>query len=178
MAEEWIEKVFLGAESLRQNRLSEAYSWPACGYLYVCVCLQSGLSDDGKDMFFDQLRAVTVRNPGSELLINVETGTAMHGGMGYSRPEPDVEGRRSAEYALAFNLLLGNTSFKKRESHLITNKSGNVATLRDFILFHKTMHKLVTDVKVIHGDSPTTSAFGMRYEDRCATKIQARLPLD
>ena len=51
----------------------------------------------------------------------------MHGGMGYSRPEPDVEGNRTLEYALAFNLLLGNTCSKKCDSHLITYKSGKVA---------------------------------------------------
>ena len=33
----------------------------------------------------------------------------MHGGMGCGRPEPDVEGKRTLEYALAFDLLLGNT---------------------------------------------------------------------
>ena len=33
----------------------------------------------------------------------------VHGGMGYGRSEPDVEGERILEYALAFDLLLGNT---------------------------------------------------------------------
>ena len=47
--------------------------------------------------------------------------------MGYGRSEPDVEGERILEYALAFDLLLGNTCFKKRDSHLITYKSGNAA---------------------------------------------------
>ena len=32
--------------------------------------------------------------------------------MGYGRSEPDVEGERILEYALAFDLLLGNTCFK------------------------------------------------------------------
>ena len=50
----------------------------------------------------------------------------MHGGMGYGRPEPDVEGERILEYALAFDLLLGNTCLKERDSHLITYKSGNI----------------------------------------------------
>ena len=78
----------------------------------------------------------------------------MHGRMGYGRPEPDVEGERTLEYALAFNLLLGNTCFKKHDSHLITYmyKSGDVATQIEFILFRKTMHKFVTDVKVIPGE--------------------------
>ena len=79
----------------------------------------------------------------------------MHGGMGYSRPEPDVEGDRTLEYALAFNLLLGNTCSKKCDSHLITYKLGKVAMQIDLILFHRTMHKLVTDVKVNPGEEVT-----------------------
>ena len=75
-----------------------------------------------------------------------------HGGMGYGRSEPDVEGERILEYALAFDLLLGNTCFKKRNSHLITYRSGNAATQIDFILFPRAMRKLVTDVKVIPGE--------------------------
>ena len=81
---------------------------------------QSGLSDVDKDLFFDQLRAVTARIPWSEFLIpcgdwNGQVGHAgteyreVHGGMGYGRSEPDVEGERILEYALAFDLLLGNT---------------------------------------------------------------------
>ena len=66
----------------------------------------------------------------------------VHDGMGYGRLEPDVEGERALEYTLAFNLLLGNTCFKKRDSHLITYKSGNIAMQRDFNLFCRTMHKL------------------------------------
>ena len=76
----------------------------------------------------------------------------MHGGMGYGKPEPDVESERSLEYALAFDLLLWNTYFKKRDSHLITYKSRNIAMQIDFILFRRTMRRLVKDVKVIPGD--------------------------
>ena len=45
-------------------------------------------------------------------LNELTTGTEyreVHGGMGYGRSEPDVEGERILEYALAFDLLLGNT---------------------------------------------------------------------
>ena len=79
----------------------------------------------------------------------------VHGGMGYGRSQPDVEGERILEYALAFDLLLGNTCFKKRDGHLITYKSGNAAKQIeqiDYILFARAMHKLVTDVKVIPGE--------------------------
>ena len=71
--------------------------------------------------------------------------------MGHDRLEPDVEGERTLEYALAFDLLLGNTCFKKRDSHLIKYKSGNIAMQTDFILFRRTMCKLFTEVKVIPG---------------------------
>ena len=57
--------------------------------------------------------------PGSEFLIlcgdwNGHVGCAgtgyreVHGGMGYGRPEPNVEGERTLEYVLTFHLLLGN----------------------------------------------------------------------
>ena len=75
----------------------------------------------------------------------------MHGGIGYGRREPDAEGKRTLEYALAFNLLLGNTCFKKHDVYLITYKSGKVATQIDFILFCRIMNKPVTDEKVVPG---------------------------
>ena len=76
----------------------------------------------------------------------------VHGGIEYGRPQPDFEGERTLEYALALDLLLGNTSFKKCDSYLITYKSGNIAMQIDFFLFRRTMRKLVTDVKVIPGE--------------------------
>ena len=134
-------------------------------YCIFCMCfhLKNILFDQVKDLFFDQLRAVTARIPASEFLIpcgdwNGHVGHAgtgyreVHGGMGYGRLEPDVEGERILQYALAFDLLLGNTCFKKRDCHLITYKSGNIAMQIDFILFRRTMRKLVTDVKVIPGE--------------------------
>ena len=51
--------------------------------------------------------------------------------MGYGRSDPDVEVDRILEYALAFDLLLGNTCFKKRDTHIITYKSGNADTQID-----------------------------------------------
>ena len=76
----------------------------------------------------------------------------VHGGYGYGKPDPDSEGERILEYALAYDLFLGNTCFKKRDSHLITYRSGNTATQIDFMLFRKSLRKLVMDVKVIPGE--------------------------
>ena len=106
-----------------------------------------------KTYFFDQLHAVTSRIPAKFLIpcgdwnghvVRAGTGyRGVHGGLVYCRPEPDVAGRRTLEYALAFDLLLGNICFKKPDSHLITYKSGNIGTLTDFFLFRWTMRKLV-----------------------------------
>ena len=60
---------FSGAESLRQNHLSETYSWPTCGYHSVFECPTEWSSDEVKDLFFDQLGAVTARIPEFKFLI-------------------------------------------------------------------------------------------------------------
>ena len=159
VAEEWIEKVFEVQRVSNRIILVKLIVRQRVVTFLSVYAPQSGLS---KDLFFDQLHAVAARIPGSEFLIPcgdwngsvgyVGTGyREVHGGMGYGRPEPDVESERTLEYALAFNLLLGNTCFKKRDSHLVTYKLGNVAMQIDFILFRRPMRKLVADVKVIPG---------------------------
>ena len=71
-------------------------------------------------LFYDQLRAVTAMIPASEFLIpcgdwNGHVGSTgsgykeVHGGYGYGKPDPDSEGERILEYALAYDLFLGNT---------------------------------------------------------------------
>ena len=169
VAEEWIEKVFEVQRVSNRIILVKLIVDERVVTFLSMYAPQSGLSDEVKDLFFDQLHAVTSRIPASEFLIpygdwNGHVGCAgtgyreVHGGMGYGRPEPDVEGERILEYALAFDLLLGNTCFKKRDSHLIRYKSGNIATQIDFIC--RTMRKLVTDVS-----SSATLASCMRHED-------------
>ena len=79
---------------------------------------QYGLSDSVKDLFYDQLRAVTAMIPASEFLIPCgdwnghvgSTGSSykeVHGG--YGKPDPDSESERIQEYALAYDLFLCNT---------------------------------------------------------------------
>ena len=117
VAEEWIEKVF---EVQRVSILVKLIVGQRVVTFLSVYAPQSGLSDEVKDLFFDQLHTVTARIPAAEFLIpcgdwNGHVGRAgtgyreVHGGMGHGRPEPDVEGKRILEYALAFDLLLGNT---------------------------------------------------------------------
>ena len=56
---------------------------------------------------------------------------------------------RILEYALSYDLFLGNTCFKKRDSQLITYRSGDTTTKKDFVLVPKSLHKLFMDVKMI-----------------------------
>ena len=124
---------------------------------------QCGLSDSVKDLFYDQLRAVTAMIPASEFLKpcgdwNGHVGSTgsgykeVHGGYGYGKPDPDSEGERILEYALVYDLFLGNTCFKNRDSHLITFRSGDTSTQIDFMLFRKSLRILIMDVKVIPGE--------------------------
>ena len=120
VAEEWTEKVFeVQRVSDRIILVKHIVGQRVVTFLSV-YAPKSGLSDEVKDLFFDQLRAVTARIPASEFLIPCgdwnghvdRAGTGyreVHSGMGYGRPEPDVEGERILEYALASDLLLENT---------------------------------------------------------------------
>ena len=53
------------------------------------------------------------------------------------------------DFAVAHDLVIGNTLFKKRNSHLITYASGDHETQVDYILFRKGLRKYIRDVKVI-----------------------------
>ena len=120
MAEECIEKVFEVQRVSDRILLVKLIVGQLVVTLLSVYAPQSGLSDVDKDLFFDQLRAVTARIPRSKFLIpcgdwNGHVGRAgteyreAHGGMDYGRSEPDVGGERILKYALAFDLLLGNT---------------------------------------------------------------------
>ena len=56
------------------------------------------------------------------------------------------------EFAVAKNLIVGNTQFKKRDSHLITYSSGENNSQIDNILYPKSLKKSVINVKVTPGE--------------------------
>ena len=87
--------------------------------------------DSVKDLFYNPLRVVTAMIPASIFLIacgdwNGRVGSTgsgykeVHEGYGYGKPDPDSEGERILEYALAYDLFL------------ITYRSDNTATQIDF----------------------------------------------
>jgi len=54
----------------------------------------------------------------------------VHGGRGYG--DRNTEGERILEFATANDLVIGNTLFIKRESHLVTFQSAGRKTQIDF----------------------------------------------
>ena len=82
----------------------------------------------------------------------------------------DLEGERILEYVLAYDLPLGNMCLKKRNNSLITYRSGNIATLIDFVLFQKSMCKLATDVMTF-----SRTDVAMQHDDLYTVPNQAQI---
>ncbi|XP_043710423.1 uncharacterized protein LOC122659376 [Telopea speciosissima] len=75
---------------------------------------------------------------------------------GYGVGERNEEGISVLDFAIAFDLCIANTFFKKRDEHLITYKSGQHASQIDFFLTKRSDRLLCKDCKVIPGESLTT----------------------
>ena len=126
---------------------------------------QIKLTPAEKDAFYASLQEVVTTIPGNEVLIpygdfNGHIGKAaagfeeVHGGYGYGLRNP--EGDRILEFAMANNLVVSNSWFKKPDNHLITYKSGGGKTQIDYILLRRKDLKHVKDVKVIPGEECAT----------------------
>ncbi|KAM1176204.1 hypothetical protein ACFX19_029118 [Malus domestica] len=74
-----------------------------------------------------------------------------HGGHGFG--ERNEDGEAILDFAMAYDLFLANTFFKKREEHVITYKSGSSKTQIDFLLMRKGDRITCKDCKVIPGKS-------------------------
>ncbi|XP_043687728.1 uncharacterized protein LOC122638941 [Telopea speciosissima] len=77
----------------------------------------------------------------------------VHGGYGVG--ERNEEGISVLDFAIAFDLCITNTFFKKRDEHLITYKSGHHASQIDFFLTRRFDRPLCKDCKIIPGESLT-----------------------
>jgi hypothetical protein len=93
---------------------------------------QVGLSDDVKRRFWEDLNDMVRGVPSGEKLFigglnghvdTVRGGFEMvHGGFGYV--EQNQEGENILNFAIAYDLMVANTFFRKKKSHLITFSSG------------------------------------------------------
>ena len=119
---------------------------------------QTGLSEAEKEKFYDLVQEVVSGLSDSEIIFpcgdwNGHIGEkangfeGVHGGCGYGERNP--EGDQLLEFAVANNLIIGNSFFVKRDSHLITYESGPCRSQLDYILCRKRDQKFVRDIKVI-----------------------------
>ncbi|GMP25558.1 hypothetical protein CsSME_00002369 [Camellia sinensis var. sinensis] len=78
----------------------------------------------------------------------------VHGGYGFG--DRNEAGESILDFALASDLVVANTMYKKREEHLISFKSESVKSQIDYILVRKVDRLKCNDCKVIRGESLTS----------------------
>ena len=119
---------------------------------------QIGLPDDIKKQFWENLDMVIQDVPRSEKLfvggdfnghIGVEADgyDTAHGGFGYG--ERNNGGVSVLDFPVAYDLLVANSSFKKKDDHLVTFRSGPIKTQIDYFLIRVDSRRLCKDCKVI-----------------------------
>ena len=158
VAEKWIESI------LEVNRISDriihlrfVFGKKILSVISV-YAPQIGLSTAVKEAFYDDLLSLTTTISSTEALficgdLNGHIGASasgfegVHGGQAFG--SRNIEGDRILEFATACDLVVTNSFFKKRESHLITYTSGNGKTQIDYIITRRRDLKLVKDVKAI-----------------------------
>ncbi|KAM1611225.1 hypothetical protein TB2_000020 [Malus domestica] len=107
---------------------------------------QVGLDTSSKEKFWENLGDLVQGIAQTEKLfiggdlnghVGSETGNygGFHGGHGFG--ERNEDGEAILDFAMAYDLFLANTFFKKREEHVITYKSGSSKTQIDFLLMRK-----------------------------------------
>ena len=74
-----------------------------------------------------------------------------HGGFGYG--SKNQEGEDILDFDVAYNLVIANTFFRKRDSHLVTFSSGHRSSQIDFVLIRREGKQACMDCKVIPGES-------------------------
>ncbi|GKB13220.1 craniofacial development protein 2, partial [Tanacetum coccineum] len=118
---------------------------------------QVGLSEVEKKTFWDSLDKVVREFPTDQRLIlggdlNGHIGAAtegyagVHGGFGYG--VRNEEGRAILDFAIAHDLVVVNSYFKKRDHHLVTFQSGGRCTQIDYLLVRRGDLKACKDCRV------------------------------
>jgi hypothetical protein len=79
----------------------------------------------------------------------------VHGGFGYESKNQEGEG--ILNFALPYDLIVSNTLFRKRVSHLVTFSSGQHYSQIDFILARREDRHACLDCKVIPGVCHTST---------------------
>jgi hypothetical protein len=123
---------------------------------------QTGCCEEDKDAFWLALDEYISTIPQDQVLllgadfnghVGEERGDSgqCHGGHGYGTR--NNEGERILDFASAHDLILANTYYIKRDSHLVTYASGDRQTQVDYWTVRRCHLKHVKDCKVIPGES-------------------------
>lgn len=126
-------------------------------HIFSAYAPQTGCDDPTKDTFWNELQDAVSTCSEEDLFLlcgdlnghvgSHSEGYRCHGNFGYDIRNED--GHRILEFAEANDLVITNTFFKKRSSHLITYSSGGHNTQIDYILLRKHDFPIVADTKVI-----------------------------
>ena len=125
---------------------------------------QTGSSEEEKEQLWSALQEELERVDESERSmvggdINGHIGNGndairwIHGGNAFGGGNED--GEKIVDLALSFDLVIGNTIFRKKNEHLITYCSGDRASQIDFLLYRRKDIKEIRNCKVIPGDHVT-----------------------
>ncbi|PKA59552.1 hypothetical protein AXF42_Ash018019 [Apostasia shenzhenica] len=126
---------------------------------------QVGLDASIKENFWNDLEELIQEIPQEEKLfiggdLNghvgsvVEEFNSIHGG--YDFGEINEEGKTILKFSSAYDLVITNTLFKKRDEHVITYKNGTSRTQIDYFLIRKRDRLDCKDCKVIPSECLTT----------------------
>ena len=127
-----------------------------------CYAPQIGLEEHIKKDFWENLDRIVQNIPSEEKIImggdfNGHVGKdnksyeRVHGGFGFG--DRNLMGDSILDFAVAFDLIIANTYFEKRDEHLITYKSGMHKSQIDYFLIRKADRVFCKDCKVIPGES-------------------------
>jgi hypothetical protein len=126
---------------------------------------QIGLNESVKMQFCEELDTLVSSVSISEKLfigdLNGHVGSTrvgfdgVHGGFGYESRNQEGEG--ILNFTLAYDLIVANTLFRKRVSHLVTFSSGQHCSQIDFILARREDSHACLDCKVIPGEGRTST---------------------
>ncbi|XP_071712410.1 uncharacterized protein [Rutidosis leptorrhynchoides] len=128
-------------------------------YMVICAYApHAGLGEEEKSRFWESLDEVVRSCPADHRLLiggdlNGHIGTisdgyaGVHGGFGYG--VRNEEGRSILEFAVAHDLVVANSFFRKTEAHLATFHSGGHSTQIDYLLLRKGDLRTCRDCKAL-----------------------------
>ena len=152
------------------NRKNDRIMWVRLSFddfpmnIFSVYAPQTGSSEEEKGQFWSALQEELEKVDENERCVvggdmngHIGNGsdaiTRIHGGNAYG--DGNEDGERILDLALSFDLVIGNTIFRKKNEHLITYRSGDRASQIDFLLYRRKDIKEIGNCKVIPGDHVT-----------------------